>query len=672
MHRTSGYRPHLDGIRALAVVMVVAFHLGVEWLPGGFVGVDVFFVLSGYLITGILVDEASSSGTVRLRRFFTRRVRRLLPASIAVLVTVVAVGRRVLDAIEFHDLGTDAVWAALYSANWRFATEGGEYFAPGDVPSPLVHYWSLAVEEQFYFCWPLVVAGIARSARRRSWSTASAVAVAVAALGVASIAVSMTAAGTPLGYYGLHTRAYQLLAGAGLACAVRRPGRERPAATAPVGVGRLAAPAAVAASLVALVWLGHAIPDTSAYPGWPALAVTVASVVLIAALDLTPHGPAQQAFGAWPFAALGRWSYSVYIWHWPVIVFAPVLAREWGRSWVAHDATMLSAIAVTAGVSYLALERPVRFRLFPAAPPRRVVGAGLACSLLVAAITFDVSRVEPHQRAAHRAADDRPNEGRCPYRAERWPDAEHAEPCLWRDGTGPTVAVVGDSHAQQWMPAFAALATRDGLRVVRVTRAGCPAPDVTILDPGADGREVEGRPCTEWRRAVFPRLVEEYDPDVVVVANRGHVAGIVDGGRRVAPTDRDHLRVWAEGWDWTLTTLASGGADVVVTTILPTMPERTPACLMDHPAGTGRCDHAVGADPVVEAYNDVIRSLPDRVDGVAVVDVVPLVCPDGRCPGVIDGIVVRRDDNHVTARFAARRSEELGSLIDEARATLTR
>lgn len=670
--RSSGYRPHLDGIRALAVVMVVAFHLGVDWLPGGFVGVDVFFVLSGYLITGILVDEATRTGSVRLGRFFTRRVRRLLPASIAVVVTTVVVAHRWFDAIEFHEVGTDAVWSALYSANWRFATAGGEYFAPGDVPSPLVHYWSLAVEEQFYLCWPFLVAAVAWWARRRGRPLAASLAVAVGVIGVASAVVSVTAAGTPLGYYGLHTRAYQLLAGAGLACVARHRAGVDDDGTAPGRSGpsrsmALLAPAAVAASLGALVWLGHAIEDTSGYPGVPALAVTAASVVLIAALDLTPAGAHQRALGAWPFAALGRWSYSVYIWHWPVIVFAPVLAREWDLPWVGHDATMLAVIAATAGISYLAVERPVRFRLVPTAPARQVIPIGLVCSVLVAAVALEVSRVEPHQRAAHRAADDRPNEGRCPYRAERWPDAAEAEPCLWRDGAGPTVAVVGDSHAQQWMPAFAVLANFDDLRVIRVTRTGCPAPDVTVLAPGADGREVEDRACTEWRRAVLPRLVESYDPDLVVVANRGHVAGLVDGDRRVAAATADHVDVWSAGWDRTLDMLSAGGAEVVVTTILPTMPERVPACLMEQPAGSERCDFAVHVDRRVRAYNDVIRALPTRRDDVGVVDVVPLVCPDGRCPAVIDGTMVRRDDNHVTAAFARRHAVELGELIDAAR-----
>jgi peptidoglycan/LPS O-acetylase OafA/YrhL len=142
------YRPHLDGIRALAVVLVILFHLGLDWLPGGFIGVDVFFVLSGYLITGILLREASASGRIRLSRFYARRARRLLPASIAVLATVLFVGSRTLDPVQKDSLGHDGLWSALYSANWRFGTVGGDYFAPGDVPSALVHYWSLAVEEQ--------------------------------------------------------------------------------------------------------------------------------------------------------------------------------------------------------------------------------------------------------------------------------------------------------------------------------------------------------------------------------------------------------------------------------------------------------------------------------------------------------------------------------------------
>jgi peptidoglycan/LPS O-acetylase OafA/YrhL len=271
-HHAPDYRAHLDGVRALAVLMVVAFHLGYEWIPGGFVGVDVFFVLSGYLITGILLTEADRTGGIALGRFYGRRARRLLPASIAVLLAVMAMGSWLFDAVQRDALGRDALWSALYAANWRFATVGGDYFAPGDVPSPLVHYWSLAVEEQFYLVWPAVFGLAIRVLKGRA-----ALLGAVVAVGAASALASLATVGTPLSYYGTHTRAYQLLAGAALAVAANRWARLDRRHRPDRGLG----PVLVLVAVSALGWLAWSTPDASNYPGWPGIAVTLASLALV-------------------------------------------------------------------------------------------------------------------------------------------------------------------------------------------------------------------------------------------------------------------------------------------------------------------------------------------------------------------------------------------------------
>ena len=671
--RRDGYRPHLDGIRAVAVAMVIAFHLGYEWIPGGFVGVDVFFVLSGYLITGILLHEATGTGAVRLGRFFARRVRRLLPASIAVLGAVLLATRWLLDAVQRHDVAADARWAALYAANWRFASRGGDYFAPGDVPSPLVHYWSLAVEEQFYLVWPLLVAALAWAARRRGHRPAGVVLGVAAVLGLASAIASVALVGSPTTYYGTHARAYQLLAGAALAALVRwRPTLDRGDRPATSRLGRRSGPVLVLTSLTVLAWSAHGIDGAGRYPGWPGVVVTLASVVLIAGLDLTPPGLHQRALGAGVLAAVGRWSYSLYIWHWPVVVLAPVVALRWDRAWIGGRPAMLVLIAALAGLSYHLVERPVRFRLVPSARPRLVVAIGLACSVLLAGLAHRSSSLDATRRAAYDASRDLAAPGDCPYDREAWPAPSASAPCLWRDGTGPTIALVGDSHAQQWQPSLEVLAERTDARIVRVTRVSCPAPDVTIYTTTEEGRREDESACTEWRRAIYPRLVEQFDPDVVLVATRGYVSGIVtDDGRHLAPSDPEHLTRWRDGWAWTLDALTAGGATVVLSTILPTLPERVPACLIDHGSRDGRCDFPLAGDERVGAYNEVIDALPQAHEGVVVVDPVSFVCPDGICPAVIDGLIVHRDGNHLTASFARARADELAELAARAGADLT-
>ncbi|HYI60978.1 MAG TPA: acyltransferase family protein [Acidimicrobiales bacterium] len=668
---TRGYRPHLDGVRAVAVAMVILFHLGYAWIPGGFVGVDVFFVLSGYLITGLLVGEATGRGTVGLGRFYARRARRLLPASIAVLAAVMVAGHHLFDPVQKQALGWDTTFAAFYSANWRAALAGGDYFAPGDVPSPLVHYWSLAVEEQFYLVWPALFLGLYRlSTRGRARDAVGRLLAAVLVLAVASAVASVALAGSSLTYYGTHTRAYQLLAGAALALAARHRGWAFPDTRA----GRGAAGVSAVAALAALAALAHRVTDASAYPGWPGLAVTGASLALIAGVDLAPPGPVARLVGHRSLAAVGRLSYSLYIWHWPVIVFLPLVAArpEVDRPGLAERPALVAVTGALALVSYLVVERPVRFRLAGAARPAAVVGTGLALSLVAGAVAYPLFQPrDDWDQAALVAVRDLAEPGRCPYFEEDWPSPAGSEPCVHRDGDGPVVALVGDSHAQQWQPALEELAEGSDARIVRATRGGCPANDVVAYALQPDGRRVTDTACAEWRHHVYRDLVERFAPDVVIVATRSHVRGLVSGGRDVHPTDPAHLGLWREGWDWTLRTLSAGGARVVVSETIPTLPERVPACLIRRgQAGRHACDFPVAADAVVPRYNTALREAVAAVPAAGVIDPTPIGCPGGTCPALLDGVIVHRDDNHLSARFVRHRAGAFAALLRTAGARL--
>ena len=311
------YRPHLDGIRAVAVILVIVFHLGYGWAPGGFVGVDVFFVLSGYLITGLLVGELARSGRVDLARFYARRVRRLLPAAALVVGVVIVATAVLMDRADQAAVGQDATLSALYAANWRFALTEVDYFAPGDVYSPLIHFWSLGIEEQFYVFWPAMLLGlwaIARRVRRGARANGDGandgggrlLLGAVLVLAAISAALSVLLEPGPLTYYGTHTRAYQLLAGAALAIAALRMASrpEGPAAGAGASARlRNAGVATSAAAFAALLVLTHEIPNAREYPGLAGIAVT--SRERRADRRPRPHGPPSAA-AARRRAAAGR------------------------------------------------------------------------------------------------------------------------------------------------------------------------------------------------------------------------------------------------------------------------------------------------------------------------------------------------------------------------------
>ncbi len=674
--RPDGYRPQLDGIRALAVVAVILFHLGYEWIPGGFVGVDVFFVLSGYLITGLLLAEAAGSGerrTIGLGRFYARRARRLLPASLLVLVAVIVGANTRLDQVDQQRVGTDATWSALYAANWRFVSGGVDYFTPGDVPSPLQHFWSLAVEEQFYLVWPLLFLGLWKvSTRRRGVEATGGLLAVTLVLAVASAVASVQLAGTNLGYFGTHVRAHQLLAGAALAIAARRwRWRDR----IPSGPAtRAAGIAASAGGLLVLARLAHTLDGNAAYPGWDGLIVTAASLALIAGLDLAPAHLLTRVVGAAAPAAVGRLSYSLYLWHWPVIVFAPLVA---GSPEEPAEVSRLVVAAVTvalAGASYLLVERPVRFRLAPKAPRPAVVAVGLALSIVVSVVGVPFLQPrDPFAETALAAVEDVAPSGPCPYFREEWGPPSQSEVCVYRQGGPTTIALVGDSHAQQWQPAIDRIAAEHDLTVIRLTRRGCPANALTVQSYDDQGIVRTDVPCTIWRDRVYAAMVEDYDPDLIYVETRSHDWAFeqveADGSERtVEADDPDHLDLWADSWDPSLDVLTAGTGRVVVSETLPQIPFRVPACLAEHGADTDACDMPLADDERVVAYNQALRDVVEERDDpdVTLVDPTPIVCPDGTCPAMIDGRIVHRDDDHISATFARASAGAFERMLQEA------
>jgi peptidoglycan/LPS O-acetylase OafA/YrhL len=369
------YVPALDGLRALAVMAVVAFHLGFGWAPGGFLGVSLFFTLSGFLITGLLLDEHASTGRIDLAAFWGRRMRRLTPAALACLAVVLVSAHTLLGLVEIERVPGDVVAAALSMANWRFAAGGESYadlFVSG--PSPVLHFWSLAIEEQFYLAFPLLVAGVLALRRVP-------LAPVLTALLVASVGVALFAGVGDVGYYATHVRAAELLVGALLAFAVRsrRPADGRALTTA----GMLGS-----ASLVALVGAVHQSDAWLYRGGFAGLAVVVWCPLLLAA---TGHGPFPRVVGLPAMAAIGRRSYGIYLYHWPVFTLLTP-ARLGLGGWPAR-AVQLGLVAALTEVSYRGMERPIRERrLLVTTATCRYAFAGLLAAVVAVAALVPLPR----------------------------------------------------------------------------------------------------------------------------------------------------------------------------------------------------------------------------------------------------------------------------------------
>lgn len=348
---TAQFRPDLEGLRGVAILLVVASHAQIPLASAGFIGVDVFFVLSGFLITGLLVGEAERTGRIDLVAFYARRARRLLPAAAVVLVATLAAATVILSPLDLPRITSDALAAALSVANVHFALSSTDYFAATD-PSPVLHFWSLSVEEQFYLAWPAILVIGARLARRRLGMTAICGLVLIASLG---LTIWLTAVSGPWAYYSLPTRAWQLAAGGILAIGLRTPGRLSPFVAVPVG------------------WLGAAllvcsmvlIDPMTPYPGAAATLPTLGTLALIAA------GPATASPGAlllqWaPLRFVGRISYSLYLWHWPILVLGTSAAGlatadlEAPYSALAINLGLLALAFGVAAVSWRVVEEPFR------------------------------------------------------------------------------------------------------------------------------------------------------------------------------------------------------------------------------------------------------------------------------------------------------------------------
>jgi peptidoglycan/LPS O-acetylase OafA/YrhL len=364
------FRPDIEGLRAVAVIGVLLFHAGLPGAPGGFVGVDVFYVISGFLITGLLLRELDSNGRISLTRFYARRMRRLLPAALLVIVVTLAASYWLLSSVRFPQVAIDAAAAAAYVSNYRFALNATDYLAAEIDPSPLLHYWSLAVEEQFYLVWPLLVIVTARLLNR----TGFAIVLTIVAIVSCAASIAWTDIAQPWAFFSLPTRAWELAAGGLLALVASPLGARLPRAVL-TGGGVLG---------IGLVIASFVVIDTSTpFPGTAAIVPVVGAALIILAGESRSTVVAR-ALGTRIPRWLGRISYSLYLWHWPLLILVPILIGQ-------DNLAVRLAIALAAiGISDLStrwIEVPIREnRVFKLRPSRSILAAGgaSACVALIA------------------------------------------------------------------------------------------------------------------------------------------------------------------------------------------------------------------------------------------------------------------------------------------------
>lgn len=670
------YRPALDGTRAIAVYLVMAFHAEIPQLAGGFLGVDVFFVLSGYLVTRV-VFGGLVKGTFGIFEFYNRRIRRLLPAALVVLAVVTAAWYLVGSPVERGTILADVRSATLYYSNWHFAAQATDYFAAQNDPSPVLHFWSLSVEEQFYLFWPLLMLlgwRIGKGNLRRAPRVVFVMAAGLAVASLLTLWLTLHAGQTDLAYYGTHARVYQLLGGAALAVGIefwrwghpeRRSGR--------------AAPVLQFLALAVLLLLSVDLfnPD----PSVRGVGAAAATLVLLWTLELRPTAPAGWLLSRDWLVYLGQISYGTYLWHYPVTLLI--------RRYTEMQPMMLFAVAVLlssalAALSQRLLEIPIRKSPALSRTTRTVVATGLLASLLAGLLLFPTvlrsqAPVQIRPADAGSAAGALPDGQRVSMAgfdinaASALPaqsDAGGSGPkdtsctkgsiddCIVVRGAGKKVLLMGDSHALMLLPALRAIATRGGFTLAVAAFTGCPWQTGLVFSssdkPG----------CTATKQHWYDAVIPQYRPDMIILVSRAtdHTPGseysVESADPSVTGTNASELLISAT--TSTLKRLTARGQRVAVVEPVPVSKKHSLECL----SGARFADECSfvtdGPSPAERAY----RALHTTMPSVQAVDIDPLICPRlPVCDAVSSGTVVRKDHDHITARWSAFISEQLEATL---------
>jgi peptidoglycan/LPS O-acetylase OafA/YrhL len=709
------FRPDVEGLRAVAVLAVVLYHAEVPGLPGGFVGVDVFFVVSGFLITGLLWREAEVTGTVRLARFYGARARRLLPAGVTVLVVTAAACAWLLPPLQARSVLGDALASAVYAGNYRFAVSGTDYLAGNAPPSPVQHYWSLGVEEQFYLLWPALLIATAWAAgsgapsvrRRRPVREPRMVTpyqLILAAVAAASFAVSVhwTSTAPPWAFFSLPARAWELAVGSLVALGVPWWGRF------PARMARLAGWAGLALIVGSCVRLGASTP----FPGVAALAPVLGAALVVGAGCALPRGGVGRALGVAPMRWIGRYSYSWYLWHWPVLLLAPVLA---GQS--LGLGARLAAASLSGGLAVLtthAVENPVRYAavLRRSAGRSLLVGGGVTAAgtaavvALSAAVPVPVGGGAPAREAQLQVPVPQAASG-TPGPASPSPSPEQTavqaltgqvqaavvasvdvqavpsnlepplagasadRPAPFRDGcvltwtavrvrtctygvaeSAITVALVGDSHAAQWEPAFDQVAQQRGWRLDTLGKVTCPLLDLPITSPYLGRRYTE---CEQWRSEVLDRI--RAAPPAVVVLGMTRRYGADFGFTVYGPQ-------WLDTLTRTVADIRATGAAVLVLGPVPDPHTNVPSCLSERLTSAAAC--APDRARAVSQPGIAAEAAATAAGGGHYADLTSLFCTPTRCPVIVGDQLVYRDDNHLTVGYAQWLTPVLAAEVDRA------
>lgn len=677
-------RKDIQALRALAVLSVIAFHAQLGFASQGFLGVDVFFVISGYLIIGLLMKELETTGKINIARFVARRARRLIPAASVVLIAIVIATVIFIPGLTGRRIYSDVVAAALYVANLHFGATATDYWAT-HVLSPVLHFWSLGVEEQFYLMFPLLLLGVSFfgfSGRIRNRVVFGL----LSFIGVSScmFMLELGRSGSSWAFYSPFTRVWEFAVG-GVAVLLSAKFTNHSLATPWIRV-LSAATIFIAAGLV--------LSMTSVRMPWRGttyeliVIVSITGFILFAgALLKSEKFSLEQVVSFQPIQWLGNISYSTYLWHWPVLFFGTALlnadAQHVGDVSKPQLICLVLLTLLSAHFTYVAVENPIRHLSILVASNRRSLLFGLILSLVVVTVSTASARLAPVRlssnpivntenprvvadensakvvRAIEEFAPQFSSTDRHPIGAEALEIALNDFPRSNRDGcfvTGQTdakirgclygdgkrlLALVGSSKANQFLTPLQNAATAVDARVLLHTRSGCTLADVTYVQ---NGRVWQA--CNRWKQSVMGDLLTR-KPQLVVMVTR--TQAVLDPETGIQASPRRAKQLFLEGLYETVQRLSSRGIKVLVIRDTPELSKNPLDCLSSHTVVA--CDQLLGTS-LGKSFTEVmqLRQMPN----VTTVDLAQAICEGALCPPVKSETVVWRDESHVTDSYAAK------------------
>lgn len=644
--RNSGraFRPDIEGLRGLAVLLVVLFHSGVPGFRGGYIGVDVFFVVSGYLITQLIVAEINKTSGFSFKNFYARRVRRLLPASGLMVIGVLLAERLLYSPLELSRYAMWGTYTSLYSSNFMFMREANMYFAGKAVNNPFLHTWSLAVEEQFYLFWPALIATMVLLPRFRRRMPLCLFGVTVLSL---AASVWVTHFRQPWAFFSLPTRAWEFGAG-GLACLLPQEflaGREKWITFASwAGFGALLASGHFFGSLEEI------------FPGYVAI-LPVAGTLAILLEGAAGATSIMQYILAWPVMQwLGKLSYSWYLWHWPFLIFAKTCLPD--LTWISRLAVAIGALLM-AQITYWIVENPVRFH------PRLMMRPALSLSLAVwvPAVCVSVALLMNHAASRALFSGEQQKIASAANTIGPWHPCivplgdDHLRECVFGDNTSNTdVVLLGDSHAGQWYPALDFIAEEKHWRLVTILKANC---QIAALEAYPDGRALDPS-CQAWRKKALDRITVLH-PALLVLGESA--AGVANPGMSARPVSPQE---WEDGLRSELITWRAMKIKTLVMADIPYPHYDVPVCLSRLAAGDWGANPCVIARTI--ALNEKVRKAEVQAVGgntdARWADMSNLFCSATECKTVVDGYVAYRDDNHISESLARHLAGHLDQEIE--------